>query len=388
MMIFGPVAQWNYEQEKRIRANQGGTYSGKTYGIDQVLLLKSLEDEERKITSVVAESVPHLKRGALRDFINILTDLGLYETRIRHNKTDNTFEIGKSLIEFFSADNPAKVRGGKRNRLFVNEANRLSWETFSQLDMRTTEEVYLDWNPVGEFWFHEKLQGREDVAFNISTYENNPVITKQDIQRIERLKDIDPELYRIYGLGLTGKILGLIFEAHRCSRFPEGAKRIAYGLDFGFTNDPTALVKCGELHGEFFGRELIYETGLTNPDIVRRMKDIGVGRTEEIYADAAEPKSIEEIRRMGFNIKAAPKGPGSVSYGIDTLKARKINITTDSVNWLKEAGNYKWKEKDGKSLNVPIDEFNHCWDAARYYAASKLSKPKTGWSYAKPAAAR
>lgn len=372
---FGDVAVWNYRRPERIKVNQGGTWSGKTWGILQVIFRKSLEDKTPKLTSIVSCTLPHLKKGALRDWKKILEMSGAI-SKVKENKTDHLYVFPNgSKVEFFSADDPNKMRGGRRDRLFVNECNLIDYESYRQLAMRTREEIYLDYNPVGEFWVHEKVIGREGVAFGISTYQNNKFVPENVKRDIESLKETDPELYRIYALGLTGKIQGLIFtNVDRCRAFPSECKKVGYGLDFGFSNDPTALVRMGVLHGNLYGEELIYETGLTNRDIAKRMEALGVGKSEEIYADSAEPKSIEELRRMGWNIRPAKKGADSIRHGVDLIKQYPVKLTSSSVNWLKEAKNYKWAQKGSDMLNKPIDRFNHCWDAARYYATMKLSR--------------
>lgn len=354
--------------------HQGGTYSGKTFNILSALhqYLEVENPDSRLLASVVSCTMPHLKRGALRDWEYICSYLGGLET---WNKTDHIFKIGSSKVEFFSADDDGKVRGGKRDVLFVNEGNLINFERYRQLAIRTRATVIIDYNPVSEFWCHEHVLKQPGVLFKRSTYLDNPTTPDKVRRDIERLKDIDEQLYRVYALGLTGSVQGLIFtNTGLVDSFPQDAKKQCYGLDFGFTNDPTALVRFGELHGELWGEELIYETGLTNQDISAKLKALGIKRTDEIFAESAEPKSIEELRREKWNVKPAKKGQDSVRHGIDVLKQYKINITKASTNFDKERRNYRWKtDKDGNSLNIPIDLFNHCWDAFRYAATMKLA---------------
>lgn len=368
---------------------QGGTSSGKTWGNLYALLSYLLADRENDILlcSVVAETFPHLKKGALKDFLDILNQTGIYSA-IKHNKTDNQFTLPSgSIIEFFSADNETKVRGPRRDILFINEANSISWDVYYQLNLRTKETVILDWNPSGQFWLHDKILPNmqpEEYLFTRTTYKDNPATSEKVTKEIERLKDIDPYLYRVYAEGKTGQIKGLIFTNVRyASQFPQGCKKLAIGLDFGFSNDPTALVLAGELHGELFVQELLYETSLTNADICLKLEEMNIGKTVEIYADSAEPKSIEEISREGWNVQATQKGADSIKFGIDLLKKQTaINICGASINFRKEAQRYKWKEdKNGTLLNVPVDAFNHCWDALRYYAVMKLTNEKPGGGY-------
>lgn len=362
--------------------HQGGTYSGKTFSILAAIhqYLDVEREGERLVTSVVSCTMPHLKRGALRDFQEITQHLGGFGS---WQKSDNIFRIGGGIIEFFSADDDGKVRGGKRDILFVNEGNLINYERYRQLAMRTRQTVIIDYNPVAEFWCHEHILKRQDILFKRSTYLDNPATPKKVIDDIERLKDIDPELYRIYALGLTGNIQGLIYSNFELvNEFPAECKRVCYGLDFGFSNDPTALVKFGYLHGEIFAEELIYETGLTNQDIARKFRELNIYQGAEIFADSAEPKSIEEIRREGFNIRPAQKGPDSIRHGINLIKQHKVNLTKSSTNMDKERRNYRWKEdRDGNATDKPIDAFNHGLDALRYAATMKL-RPG-GLSFAK-----
>lgn len=359
--------------------HQGGSSSGKTWGILYALLSYLLYDrkDEKLLCSTVAETFPHLKKGSMKDFQEILEETDLIG-QVKYNKTDHQFTLPTgSVFEFFSADNPTKVRGPRRDILFMNEANSIIWETFMQLNMRTHETAIIDWNPSGEFWLHEVFLptlNADEYLFTRTTYHDNPAIGEKTIREIERLKDIDPQLYRIYAEGKTGQVQGLVYtNVAFVDAMPGYLKKEGYGLDFGFSNDPTSLVHCGELHGETFGDELIHETGLTNGDICDRLEMLNIDKKAEIWADSAEPKSIEEIRRRGWNIKAVTKGADSVNFGISLLKQYRQNWTHSSTNAKKELRNYKWKvDREGKVLNVPIDAFNHQMDAKRYWAMMNL----------------
>ena len=379
-------------------AQQGGTSSGKTYGNLLAIHEYLKKSKESLLCSVVSQNFPHLRRGALRDYDDIISKVGGCDG---FNKTSSTAQVGNSEIEFFSVDNEGKARGSRRDILFINEANQIPYDIYYQLNMRTRRCTIIDWNPSGEFWFHEKVlkivagqQGEETpeeekikLLYKITTYKDNPKLEPKIKADIEQLKYVDPELYRVYALGLTGRITGVIFERVKtCFEFPKECKKVAYGLDFGFANDPTALIKAGELHGEIFGQELIYERGLTNDDIAERFKLLGIHPNDEIFADSAEPKSIEELRRKGYNVKPAKKGADSVLFGIDLLKRYQLNITADSINWHKEFRNYKWQEKDGDKLNKPIDAYNHAIDALRYYGVMKLAKLGQQIGFIKPPA--
>lgn len=371
---------------------QGGTSSSKTYSTAQILIVKALKSKEQKLVSVVAETIPHLKRGVMRDFFKILIEIGLYKDD-DHNKTDSTYKLGNWTIEFFSADNDAKLRGARRDILFINECNRITWDAFTQLEIRTRDRVFLDFNPVSRFWVHSKLmQPSNKYSFIKSTYKDNvdhitgqPLLDQSIIDAIESRKPVfdsdgnlisgDEQFWKVYGLGEIGSLEGVIFQNwETCDSMPANPKWTAYGLDFGFTNDPTAIVKVSYQGGELWMEELCFETGLTNPDIANRLKSFDVGSLDDIIADSSEPKSIAEIRRAGFRaIRGVKKGPDSIKNGIDILKRYRINIHKKSANLIDEFSNYQWmKTKDGEYLNKPIDNYNHGIDSVRYVCFDKI----------------
>lgn len=376
-MIFTNVFHENRKATQRIVVNQGGTSSTKTWSIQQLLYL--LAARNTLLISIVSESMPHLRRGAMRDFFKMLLEDSLYDEQ-SHNKTNNTYKIKKSTIEFFSVDSQDKVRGARRDILFMNECNNISYDTYSQLEVRTKERIYLDYNPVSEFWVHEKLLPLDNVKFIKSTYlDALEVLPDGIVKSIESRKETDPNWWRVYGLGEVGTLEGIIYKNYKIvDNFPDDVKWMCYGLDFGYTNDPTVLLKIAMKEDEIYIDELIYETGLTNQDIVLKQRQLEIGRRDEIYADSAEPKSIEEIYREKFNIKPCKKGKDSVNQGIDVVKRHKINITKRSINTIKEIRNYSWqKDKEGKFINKPIDHTNHAMSALRYGVSMKLKK-KTG----------
>ena len=369
--------------QTRIVVNQGGTSSSKTYSALQLLWMIASKSKKRLLISVVSESLPHLKRGAMRDFENILKANGLYD-RSKHNKTDNSYEVGESLIEFFSADNDSKLRGARRDILYMNECNNMSYEAYNQLEVRTKKLVILDYNPVASFWVHEKVLPQDGVSFIKSTYKDNEHLDEQIVKSIEARQFTDPNWWKVYGLGEVGSLEGVIFTNWDTTKeWPEEYKWKCYGQDFGFTNDPSALVEVRLAHGELWVRELIHQTGLTNTDLADKYRKIGIERRDEIIGDSAEPKSIEEIKRMGFNIKPANKGADSILNGIDILKRYKINVDINSTNIINELRHYQWQQdKDGNYFNKPIDNFNHCLDSLRYVALNKIGKPKGRIRYA------
>jgi phage terminase large subunit len=365
--------------QKRIVIEQGGTRSGKTYNILLWIIFSYCMRHTGKTITIARKTYPALRSTAMRDFINIVKDYGIY-SELNHNKSNSEYVLNGNLVEFISLDQPTKVRGRKRDLLFINEANELFFEDWQQLIFRTTGKIILDYNPSDEFhWIYDRVKVREDAEFHITTYKDNPFLESQIIQEIERLKDVDENYWKIYGLGQVGTAKSLIFNFNLIDTIPENAKFISYGLDFGFTNDPTALVRVYLHDTNLYVKELLYRTGMTNQDIAKELDRLEIGRREEIFADASEPKSIEEIYRMGWNIKKADKPQGSVNLGIDMLRRYTLNVTKDSLNLIKEGRNYKYKEdKNGNILNEPADAFNHTMDALRYAIFMKLSKPNYG----------
>ncbi len=370
------IFEENYSATERFVVNIGGTRSGKTIGILQTLIVKALSATEPFTVSVVRKSFPSLKITAYRDFIDLLKQMELYDEN-NHSKQNNTYLLNNCLFEFFSIDNELKKRGSKRDILFINEANELLNEEFTQLNLRTTNQVFIDFNPSEMFWYNDKLEHRDDVKIIHSTYKDNPFLPQQQINEIEKLKETDDVYWTIYGLGEFAGNRKLIYQYSVCETIPtETAKMVALGLDWGYSNDETALVEVWKSDNQLYINELIYEKGLTNSDLAALMKHIGIDRYTDIYCDSAEPKSIEELRRFGFNAKAVQKGPDSVMNGIDILRRHRLNVTKESTNVIREMSRYKWMEKDGVLLNKPIDMWNHSLDAIRYVALMKLSETK------------
>lgn len=371
-MKFTSVFWKNCRSKVRVVINQGGTSSSKTYSILQLLIVIA-QNKPGVLISVVAETLPQLKRGAIKDFLSIMTNANLYHDNL-WNKSDYTFKFHNgSQIEFFSADNGAKVRGARRDYLFINECNNVPYHVYDQLEVRTKVRCYLDFNPVSSFWVHEKVMPVAQYEFIKSTYKDNEHLDERIVKAIEA-RQVDAAWWRVYGLGEVGVIDGIVFpELKIVPEFPEQCKWVAYGLDFGFTNDPSSLIKVGFKSGELFQHQLIYERGLTNSDLSKRFREANLQRGE-IIADSAEPKSIEELRRMGWNVKGAYKGKDSVNNGIDLLKRYPMNITASSVDLIDEYRNYTWKKDRATErwLNEPVDKFNHGIDAVRYVAIDKL----------------
>lgn len=351
--------------QKRLRCVQGGTSASKTVSILLYLIHRSQMDKEPTLTSVISESFPHLKRGSIRDFLSILQTHHYYEDA-SWNKTDfvYTFPNG-SKIEFFSADQPDKVRGPRRDRLFINEANNVPYEAFDQLEVRTKDFIFLDWNPVSTFWFHDEIQNkRNDYEFIILTYKDNEALDKNIIASIEQRQG-NKNWWAIYGKGELGVSETRIFKDWAIiDDIPHEARLLRYGLDFGYTNDPTAIVGLYKYNSGYILDEVTYQKGLSN----RQIADILLNIPQSlVIADSAEPKSIDELSSYGITVLPAQKGSGSVNQGIQLMQDQRISVTKRSLNLIKEYRNYQWTtDKNGKVLNVPEPGWDHCSDAARY----------------------
>lgn len=363
---------------KFVRGVQGGTSAGKTFGILPVLINIACSVPMSEI-SVVAESIPHLKRGAMKDFRKIMISTGRWHD-MRWNASDFIYRFANgSTIEFFSADNDSKLRGARRDYLYMNEANNMTFHAYTELASRTKCAVYLDWNPTSEFWFHTELQNDNNVDFLVINYTDNEACPESALNFIlnakEKAKTSEfwANWYKVYGLGEIGSLQGVVFDNWGIvDSIPEGAKLTGYGMDFGYTNDPTTLTAIYEFNNEYYFDELIYQTGLVNSEISNLCKAIPVNRSIMIYADSSEPKSIQELRNLGLNITGAEKGRDSVNYGIQLMQVKRFNVTKKSVNLIKEFRAYTWAtDKTGQKLNVPVDAFNHGIDGIRYWFTTK-----------------
>ena len=368
-----------YKSSTRITCLQGGTRSSKTYSLCQLFIVKALK-ETGKVFTICRKTLPALKGTAYRDVLELLKELGLYSEE-NHNKSELSYTLNGNLIEFISVDQPQKIRGRKRNYLWLNEANEFTYEDYQQLILRTTDKVYLDYNPSDPYsWIYDKVITRDDCTFIKSTYKANPFLDKDTIAEIERLKDLDSDYWRVYGIGEIGSIQTMIFRNFQLVDEVQG-RLVGYGLDFGFTNSPTALVAVYQSDDNLYIKEMLYEKRLTNTDLANKMKEFRIDRQSEIIGDSAEPKSIEEIYRQGFNIKPAKKGAG-IHLGIDIMRRYKLHITKDSLNAIKEFRGYKWAtDKNGDVLNVPVKVNDHLIDATRYLCLNKLSINHSGKYY-------
>jgi len=360
--------------KKFIKGIQGGSSAGKTYGIIPIEIDYAIKHKGTE-TSIVSESIPHLKRGAMRDFKKIMMSTNRWIDS-HWNATDfrYTFTNG-SFIEFFSADNSSKLRGARRDRLYLNECNNIDFNSFTELAMRTKHSIFLDWNPSNEFWFHTELKEEDNVDFIILTYKDNEAAPQTAVDFIEKAQKKAltsaywENWYRVYGLGEIGMLEGVIFSNWKqINQLPSDARLVGIGLDFGYTNDPTAAVEVYTWNGQRILNELVYRTGMINSDIAKILPD-----NVPIYADSSEPKSIEEIRRYGKTIKGVTKGKDSINFGIQIMQSQEYLVTSNSTNLIKELRGYIWDtDKTGARLNKPIDFNNHSIDGLRYHEMEVL----------------
>ena len=363
------------ESKKRITVMQGGSRSGKTYNILIWFIVKLLQEHGKTLT-IVRQSLPSMKGSVLRDFVDIMMKIGIYDEN-NHNKTEQVYTLGTNTIEFVSADQPQKIRGRARHYLFCNEANELSYEAWMQLIMRTESKIVVDYNPSDlSSWIYDNVIPRDDADFYITTFRDNPFLPKELVEELERMKDADPNYWQIYGLGERGLSQDLIYTHFKTTESLLDEGEVVYGMDFGF-NVPTALIKVIFNEGVCYVKEMLYETRLTTSDLVEKLKGLGIDKYDEIYCDAAEPKTIEELARNGYNAKPANK---DVTEGIRAVKSTPIFIHQDSVNLLKELKSYRWKtDKNGMKLDAPVKFSDHACDAMRYAIYSKLTIPSITW---------
>ncbi len=359
---------------KRIRAVSGGTGASKTISII-IWLIDYCQSVENQICTVVAESVPHLRLGAMRDFKNIMVSNGYWNDNHWKENPEMVYEFGTgSKIEFISFDKFGKAHGPRRDILFMNEVNNIPYNIADQLITRTSKIIWMDWNPSSEFWFYTEMQGkRDDIDFITLTYLDNealPETSKLEIEAHRERKD----WWQVYGLGQLGEIEGKIYKEWQIiADIPHEARLECYGLDYGYTNDPSAVVAIYYYNGGYIADEICYQRGLSN----KQISDIINNQPQAtIVPDSAEPKSNDELKSYGLTIIPADKGQDSVRHGIELVKAQRISITQRSINIIKEYRNYLWKvDKNGKILNDPEHEFSHSMDATRYAMTYLLKNP-------------
>ena len=368
--------------KKRKKVIQGGTSAGKTFGILPILIDRCVRTPMLE-TSVVSESIPHLRRGAMKDFLKIMIATGRYiDSHWNRSGLKYTFMNG-SYIEFFSVEQPDKLRGARRHVLYVNEANNIPFDAYNQLAIRTSGDIWIDFNPTANFWAHKEVAIEDDVDFITLTYLDNEALPETIVKDIESARDKAKDSaywsnwWQVYGLGKVGSLDGVCITGWKEIKLPEDARLLCMGMDFGYSNDPTTLIALYKFNDAYIFDEVIYQKKLLNSDISDLLKTHDVNSV--IYADSAEPKSIAEIRTYGHKILPCTKGKDSIVYGINLINQNKIFITNRSTNLLKELQSYTWmKDREGNTINKPIDAFNHCIDACRYAITSQLQTPNKG----------
>lgn len=380
---YTPAMSKIRKMRKRIRKIPGGTSAGKTYCIIAQLIQYATIHENLEI-SVVSHSVPHLKKGAIRDFLKILKMTGRYDDS-SWNRSSLTYTfLNGSYIEFFSAEQEDKVRGPRRDILYVNECNKLMFETYNQLQIRTNNLIFIDYNPSITFWADTELKDDPDVETLVLTYKDNTALSKQIVKDLEKARDKArtskwwKNWCDVYLDGKTGKLEGAIFDNwSKIDHIPSDAKLQGYGIDFGYSNDPTAIVAVYKLtDGKYLYHEIAYGTGLSDKKIAEILKKNGVSRSTKVVAEYANggDKSIDEINSYGFSLIPCFKGQGSVNFGISHMQEEPFYVTHTSVNLIKELETYAWDtDKEGNKTNDPIDAFNHAIDAIRYFFSRVLT---------------
>lgn len=357
--------------DKRIKAAAGGTSASKTISILLILIDKcqrAANNEELLLVSVVSESLPHLKRGVMRDFLNIMEG-HKYFKEDQWNRTDFIYNFGPGVrMEFFGVDTPDKVRGPRRDILFMNEANNCPLESFEQLEVRTKKEIWLDWNPTNEFWFYSEIlpHRAEDLDFITLTYKDNEALDPEIVKSIEA-RQHNLNWWKVYGLGQLGEVEGKIYKDWAIiDKIPHEARLERMGLDFGYANDPAVLVAIYYYNGGYIVDELLHRTGMSNRQVADYINN-SAHPNALVIADSAEPKSIAEMNEYGLQIIGANKGPGSVNQGIQWVQDQRMSVTKKSTNVIKSYRNYMWRtDRDGKILTIPDHAFSDAMDAIRY----------------------
>lgn len=366
----------------RKRVVQGGTSAGKTFGILPLLIDKAITEPNLEI-SVVSESIPHLRRGALKDFLKILLMLNRYrDSQFNKSTLKYTFTNG-SYIEFFSVDQPDKLRGARRNILYINEANNIPFDAYNQLAIRTSGDIWIDYNPTNEFWAHKQVLIDDDAELEVLTYKDNEALSQTIVKEIEKAREKAKtstywdNWWKVYGLGQVGSLEGVCITDWREMDLPPEARLLCAGMDWGYSNDPSSLILLYKWNNAYIFDEVFYQKGLLNSEISNLLKTHNV--ITLIYADSAEPKSIAELQSYGHQILPVSKGRDSIVYGINLINQNEVYVTSRSKNLINELRNYIWlTDKEGNKMNKPIDAYNHAIDAMRYALTSQLADPNKG----------
>lgn len=380
------VFQQNYQDRThRIKVNQGGTNSGKTYSILQVIAMRLLE--KKRIATVVGQDIPNLRKGSYRDFTDRILPSSqvLTDAVLKHNRSTLTFEFTNgSILEFVSYGDEQDAKNGKRDIAFFNEGNGIPYTIYRQVAMRTSEEIFIDYNPTAPFWAHDRLMGRDDTIVFYSNFTHNPYIAEGALIELRDIKEKDAELWKVYGLGKTGELGELVIERITVvDKMPTNLKHEGYGLDFGYRADPTALVHCGlQNDNDLYIDQQLYKRNLNLPDLKHEFELLGLPRWGPYHADGADARACDYLRQEGYNVREVTKGPGSIAYGLGLINQCNVFVTARSLELLEERKKYTYKKQKsgpqaGQLTNVPVDAWNHGWDAARYYCMETI-KPIMG----------
>ena len=359
------------ESDKRVNVFQGSSRASKTFNV-LIYFVYKLLNENNKTLSIVRKTLPALKGSVLRDLKEVLVLFDVYDPNKWH-QADGYYELGTNLIEWHSIDDETKVRGRKRDYLFINEATEVTYDEYIQLVLRTSGLIVLDLNPsLWQSWIYD-LEGREDVSYNIITYKDNPFLPETQVQEIEKLQTRDPNLWRIFGLGLKGMPTKMVF-THQQPYYdlPKDAKLLGYGIDWGYA-DPATLVAVYKNGEGIYVEEKLYLKNATIPDFIYKLKDLGLNLNDDFIADSANPQAIEELRRNGINCKPVRKN--SILHGIDLIKRNNFFVNVNSTNLNTELQSYIWKtDKNNNNLDEPVDSHNHLIDGIRYVLEMKLGR--------------
>lgn len=372
------VFQLLLQSKTRINVFQGSSRASKTYNILIYFVYKLLQ-EENKVFTIVRKTLPALKGSVLRDLREVLQLFDVYDADKWHS-VDGYYELGSNTIEWLSVDDETKVRGRKRDYLFINEGTEVGYDEFIQLLLRTSADVVIDLNPsLWKCWIYD-LENREDTSYHIITYKDNPFLPQAQRDEIEKLKERDPNLWRIFGMGLKGVPTKMVFTHYEFYyELPTDVKLLGYGIDWGYS-DPSSLVAVYKSQETIYVKELLYLKNVTIPDFIYKIKDLGLNLNDDFIADSANPQAIEELKRNGINCKAVKKN--SILHGIDLIKRHKFYVDAGSKNLLNELQGYSWKtDKNGNNLDEPIDDSNHLIDGIRYVLEMKLNRPTGVYVY-------
>lgn len=379
---YTPVYYWNRDADTFYVVNQGGTSSSKTVSILKVLCRKALECSN-KVFTIVGQDMPNLKVGALRDFRNLMSESPLLQHMVENWKSiigpyrwrnGNTFE-------FKSYDNWQDAKSGKRDYLFINEADGIEYDIALQLILRTKDQVFIDYNPSSEFWVHHHIIPLDNASLFISNYRHNQYVPDMVVDQLleyQRKWLETGDIYwknkwMVYGLGKTGVVEGVVFEhVNWVKRMPQTGRFIGYGLDFGFANDPTAMCRAMLVDGEIYAEQILYDRGMTSLDLLQIFPKIGVSKNLPIFADASQSEAIAVLQRKGYNVIRGKRFQGAIQAGIDLIHSYGVNITHASRHWKDEQRLYTYKKRNGVYINEPEDAHNHLWDALRYWALGRL----------------